>query len=121
GGGASSTAERSATGAGPREGRLRAAISHRLASLAEDLGDLAEARTQAEASLALWRELDDPEGTADALNLLGKLAIDARELDDARARFEDALQLLAAGDHPRRGRVLHNLGLLAARRGDAHE
>jgi predicted ATPase/class 3 adenylate cyclase len=122
-----------ATSAGPGAGlptppdaaedprRLRAGISHHLASLAEDMGDLAEARRQAEESLALRRELNDPQSIADGLNLLGRLAFQADEPDAARDRFEEALQLLPGGDHPRRGRVLHNLGLLAGHRGDADE
>jgi predicted ATPase/class 3 adenylate cyclase len=99
--------------------RLLAAISRDLASLAEDMGDLDEAREQAEASLAISERLGDREGVADALNLLGRVAVHAGDLDAARGRFEAALeQIPAADDHARRGVVMHNLANLLFRRGD---
>src|SRR5262249_28119388 len=63
--------------AGPNGDRraLRATLHYHAASLAEDRGDLAAAKKEATASLALRRELEDPSATADTLNLLGKLAI----------------------------------------------
>src|SRR5262249_54430244 len=100
---------------------LLAAIHHRLASLGQDRGDLAAAREHAEASLALWRELQDPTGTAEALNLLGLLSHDEGDADAAQRCFEEALSLLAGPDAARRGMVLNNLALLASHRGDAEE
>jgi predicted ATPase/class 3 adenylate cyclase len=109
----------SAAGAGPRARGLMAAISQDLASLAEDMGDLAEARRQAERSLALRSALNDPPGRGDALNLLGHIAMKEGDLAAAQNRFDDALQLLAEDDHIRRGVIMHNVADLAARRGDA--
>jgi tetratricopeptide (TPR) repeat protein len=96
-----------------------AAISQDLASLAEDMGDLAEARRQAERSLALRSALNDRPGRGDALNLLGHIAMKEEDLAAAQNRFDDALQLLAEDDHIRRGVIMHNVADLAARRGDA--
>jgi predicted ATPase/class 3 adenylate cyclase len=100
---------------------LLAAMHHRLASLGQDRGDLAAAREQAEASLALWRELQGPTGTAEALNLLGLLSRDEGDADAAQRCFEEALGLLAGPDAARRGMVLNNLALLASHRGDPEE
>jgi tetratricopeptide (TPR) repeat protein len=100
---------------------LPAALQHHRASLAQDLGDLAQARRLAEGSLALWRELNDAKGLAEALNLLGLIAKDEGDTAAAQHCFEEALRLLWNDDHARRGMVLNNLALLASRRGDVDE
>lgn len=97
---------------------LQAGILHRLGTIAHDLGDYTEARSQAEASLALRKQVGDPKGTAEALNLLGLLAMDQKDTEAAGAYLNDALALLADRDHSRRGRVLHNLARLTSRNGD---
>jgi predicted ATPase len=98
-----------------------AAIHCHLAGLAQDMGDLAEARRQAEASLGLHRELNDAQGTAEALNVLGLLVRDEGDVEAARRCFDDALTLLTDADHARRGMVLNNLASLAFRRGVVEE
>lgn len=102
----------------PNARTLQAEIGYHLASLAHDRGDLAEARKQAETSLALRRESNDPLGIAESLNLLGLLAMDEGNTDAAQQFLEDAFRLLPHNDHTRRGKVLHNLARLATRRGD---
>jgi predicted ATPase len=97
---------------------LQAAILHRLGTIAHDLGDYPEACRRAEASLGLRRQVGDPKGTAEALNLLGLLAMDQKDTAAAGVYLNDALALLAEGDHSRRGRVLHNLARLTSRNGD---
>jgi predicted ATPase/class 3 adenylate cyclase len=99
----------------------QAALGHHLASLAQDRGNLAEARARAEASRALRQELNDPPGLAESLNLLGLIALEEGDSDAAQTHFEEALRLLAADDHTQQGMVLHNLALLARRRGTVEE
>lgn len=97
---------------------LVAAIAYQQASLAHDMGDLPEARSKANACLVLRRELQERSGEADALNLLGLLALEAGDQTRARQLLEEALALLANNDHHRRGKALHNLAQLAAQRRD---
>jgi tetratricopeptide (TPR) repeat protein len=97
---------------------LQAAICYDLASLAEDMGDPGEARRQAEAALALRREMNDAPGTAEALNLLGLLVRSEGDLDAAQLCFDEALALLPDSDPARRGMLLTNLAGLAVRRGN---
>jgi predicted ATPase/DNA-binding SARP family transcriptional activator/DNA-binding CsgD family transcriptional regulator len=76
-----------------RPGRLRAALGWWVALFAYAAGDYAQARALGEASLAVWRALGDPEGTAQALSHLG---IYVRELGDyarAQALLEEGLAL----------------------------
>jgi len=105
---------------GQSEG-LRAGILHYLASIAHDEGNVTEAQAHAESSLALRRESNDAKGIAEALNLLGLLAMDRKDLVAADTFLGDALKMLAERDHGRRGRVLHNLARLASRKGDPEE
>jgi tetratricopeptide (TPR) repeat protein len=115
------TALNAAAQSGSETIRLRGLLSHHLAVLAHDMGDLTEARQQSEASLALYRSLDDRPGTAEALNLLGLFAMDAGDAETAEQRLQEALTLLAPDDFLRRGKVLHNLARLASRRGQAEQ
>jgi tetratricopeptide (TPR) repeat protein len=95
--------------------------------LAHTQGDYAAARAYLEESLAIRRELcrqgerDGPQGHADSLNLRGLLAIDEQEYEAAQKLLEEALSLLSDHDHLRRGKVLHNLALVASRRGSPEE
>lgn len=100
---------------------LQGAIGHYLASIAQDMGNLVEAWTLAETSLALYRRLNDQKGIADSLNLLGLIAIDEDNTDAAQQFLEDALKLITDNDHASRGIVLHNLARLASRRGNIEE
>ncbi len=79
-----------------------AALHHALACLAHDMGDLAEARQHAEISLTIFRELNDQNGIAEALNLLGVIALDEGHLDATQPHLEEALLLLDESDHARR-------------------
>jgi len=77
-----------------------------------------EGRARLEASLARWRTLGDPWGTAMGLNMLGDLERSQGMNDSAAARYEEALLLLREqelmGTVPS---LLHNLGHLALRAG----
>jgi tetratricopeptide (TPR) repeat protein len=69
-------------------------------------------------ALQFYRAHDDAMGIAETLTLLGILATEAKEWEEARALIEEALALRPAEDHHGRGRSLHNLAWLASRRDD---
>src|SRR5205809_397657 len=84
------------------------------------MGEPAEARRQAEASLALYRELDDPSGGAETLTNLGVLAHEAKEYPAARRLYLESLELhRRLGDRQGIAVTLNNLGELALDAGDA--
>ena len=97
---------------------LRAALSNDLARLTLDRGDYGAARLHAEAGLAIAKEIQAPEGSADSLNLLGILAMRAGEDAQAQALFEEALPLCPETAPKGRADALHNLAFLAERRSD---
>jgi predicted ATPase/class 3 adenylate cyclase len=97
---------------------LLAAMEYHRASLAHDRGDPVAALNHGEASLAFQRDLDNREGIAQALNLLGYLAIEAGDTDASKQHLGEALQLLTDQDHALRGMVLHNQALRASRCGN---
>lgn len=98
---------------------LRARISHYLATVSDDLGEIETAIRYAEQSLALRRELGEPRGIAEGLNLLGLLAMDPknpnRDAGRAQSILDEGLALLTDRDHLLRGMILHNLALVASR------
>ncbi|MGO8671069.1 MAG: tetratricopeptide repeat protein [Capsulimonadaceae bacterium] len=111
------------TGSGEREkDRERTAAAARMAFqtaiLLSDLGDSVEANRQAQASLELARRIDSSKDVADAVNLLGAFALNHGDAAEAELRFREALAMRDVTDWAGRGKSLHNLGLLATRRGD---
>jgi len=97
--------------------RALAAAGH----LATEEADIEGAGPLLDESLALWRELGDVEGIAEALNHQGNLARTRFEYDSARALLGEALSLREQAGHDRGIAVsLRNLGLLAALQRD-HE
>jgi predicted ATPase/DNA-binding CsgD family transcriptional regulator len=87
--------------------------------LACDQGDFAVARAFYEASLAIWRTLEDRAGIARVLDNLGNVARAQGDLVMARARFEEALLMARElGDTWRVANGLNNLGSLAFTQGD---
>jgi predicted ATPase/class 3 adenylate cyclase len=89
-----------------------AALRHCLASTLHDMAEYEEARRQAEAALAVRRELEDPAAVAETLNLLGLIAGDTEATEESRRLLEEARELLCDEDHARLGMVLHNLARL---------
>jgi tetratricopeptide (TPR) repeat protein len=79
------------------------------------MGEYEEARRQAEAALAIRRELQDRTAVAETLNLLGLIAVDSGDPEEARPLLEEARELLGDEDHARLGMVLHNLARLRMR------
>jgi predicted ATPase/class 3 adenylate cyclase len=100
---------------------LRAKLLHFLSGISLDMGDTGGAQALAERSLALYRELADPLGTAAGLNLVGYIAAEREEVETTRQLFEEALDLLPPQQHWRQAIVLHNLARLASRAAQPEE
>lgn len=98
--------------------RVRAELETAAASILDDSGDFARARAHAETALALRREDGEPAALAETLNVLGLIRQHEDNLDAAGACFQEALDLLDAGDALRRGKILHNLAYLHSAHGD---
>jgi tetratricopeptide (TPR) repeat protein len=92
--------------------------------LAHEQGDYGLAQACYEESLAIRRqrddqqEMSDPQGIAELLNLLGLLSSDQGDSARARQLFEESLSLVGERHAALRAKALHNLALLASRRGD---
>jgi predicted ATPase/transcriptional regulator with XRE-family HTH domain len=90
---------------------LHARALLKLGNLAIDLSEFSEARARYEASLAIWRELDEPRGVASCLTGLGLVAAHQGDHETALARHEESLRLWqAADDSPGVAMCLFNLG-----------
>jgi predicted ATPase len=101
------------------EPRVRADALHVAASLAWRVGSYSLAAERQQASLALFRELRDPHGVADATRGMG-IALDGeRRYAESLRLFEDAVSLLRElGDREPLASALLNLGVAHARHGD---
>jgi predicted ATPase/DNA-binding SARP family transcriptional activator len=75
------------------------------------LGDLGAARLPAEESAAIYRELGDQHGLAEALTLIGFTLVWQGEASLGQARLEEALAICrTAGDRWGEAQALHRLG-----------
>jgi tetratricopeptide (TPR) repeat protein len=80
------------------------------------LGEAAAAMRLTTESLAVWRQVGDRRGIAEALNLLGDLDVDRSELDAAQERYEGALALYRElEDRSGIAETLYNLADVALR------
>ncbi|HKP53638.1 MAG TPA: tetratricopeptide repeat protein [Chloroflexia bacterium] len=98
--------------------RVRAKALHGLGVLTANQGEHAQARNLMEEAVALYREVREPQGVADALNSLGLIAC---HQDDPHAQlyFEESLALQRAlGNNYGVAAVLHNLGMMAEDQGE---
>jgi predicted ATPase/class 3 adenylate cyclase/Tfp pilus assembly protein PilF len=87
--------------------------------LATEEADYRAASQLLQASLELWRDLDEPEGVAKTLNHLGNLARARFEHDAARSLLTEALGIRRQEGNLRGISVsLRNLGVLAAQQRD---
>src|SRR6267143_3679671 len=70
------------------------------------------------ASLAVWRELEDPAGEAAMLAMIGDLRQSRREFEEAEGTYLEALTLSRQlGDRRQVGELLNNVGVVDWRRG----
>jgi tetratricopeptide (TPR) repeat protein len=87
--------------------------------LAQAQEDDRQAEAHFDASLALYRALDQPRSLARVLNCLGELALDQSDSQQATALFAEGLALArAAGDQPSIALLLYRMGIVAAIQGD---
>ena len=100
-------------------GVLRARALGAAGTLARSQADLAPAHAFLQQSLALYRELDDREGTANTLNNLGNLAEQRGEPAHARALYTESLAVFRELDNPQGiADLLNNLGSVSNTQGD---
>lgn len=100
--------ELSAPDADPQQS---AACRYALASALYAIREYAEAQAPAQAALALYESLDDLPGQAEALNLLGIIAMEQGDLDEARNCHQHGLELCrTSGFRHGQARALCNLG-----------
>ncbi len=93
---------------------IRARAWHSAASLARSQDDRTQAVVFCERGLALYRDLDDPLGTAASLNLLGVLARSSGEIAQAVELCQESLSLFERiGDPSWMALLRCNLGVLA--------
>jgi len=98
---------------------LRAKALDASGALAHSQGDYAAARAFHEASLPLWRKVDNKQGIAGVLGSLGLVLKAEANLDEAAALMEEALGLWRElGDRTGIGMVLNNLSIVALERAD---
>ena len=101
------------------ERTLRRAICLRVAAvLTRSLGDLARARTYAEQSLTLRRELGDPQEIAHGLSALAVVAADEGRYLEAERLYEEAGALGRGSETHTRAMLTGSLADLAMRQGD---
>jgi predicted ATPase/class 3 adenylate cyclase len=101
----------------PSPSRARALAAASL--LAQRQGDYAASRALGEESLAIRRALNDREGIAATLNLLGSAAAQQGDFAGAQPLLEESLAIQRElGNRHGMANLLNNLGLIAAQQGD---
>jgi putative nucleotidyltransferase with HDIG domain len=101
------------------EHRTEAEALRRLAVVHHHRNEGTEAKELVEQSLAIARSLRDEVLAGEALNVLAGFAFESGAIDEARARYLEALDL-SGGAPAVRGRIEQNLGILANIQGN-HE
>ena len=99
----------------------RAFVLYRMAEQASS-SDINQSRQLSERSLALYRALGDPWGTAAALFQLGLALFDLGAYDEAKRRLQESLAICRSlGDRQGVALALWGLGLVLAKTGDLAE
>ena len=97
----------------------RARALHAAGKLARERGQYQDAAELTQASLRLFRELDDRAGTALALNTLANVAGDCGRHAEALAQYEESLAIRRdLGDQAGEALALHNLAAITRAMGD---
>ncbi len=109
-----SVLSRNTTGAS----RARARAAHGAGALAYVQTDLAPALQRLNESAALWRDVEDPQGLADALTSAGGVYADLGEYAQAIAAHQEALALRRATGGPGLARPLNNLANVLRHQGE---
>jgi predicted ATPase/DNA-binding SARP family transcriptional activator/class 3 adenylate cyclase len=104
----------------PAENRLtRARVLYGAGMLAYAQGDYEAARSLYEASLRIFKELEDRQSTATTLTQLGAVTLYQRDYQAARALYEESLAIFEwLGDQPSIAASLTHLGFIALRESD---
>jgi non-specific serine/threonine protein kinase len=111
--------ERGLAGDGAVSPAVRARALNEAGRLALQLGDLARARTLAEAGAAVHREVGDDRGRARSLRLLGDVAGEQGDDDRARDYYEEALGIARlTGNEASAAAILRSMGATAFQNGD---
>jgi predicted ATPase/class 3 adenylate cyclase/Tfp pilus assembly protein PilF len=99
---------------------VRARVLRCLGVLAKSQGDFERGVPLLEDALALYRDLEDPEGTGMVLRNLGLFAIEQGKFERARTLVEEAVEIAQAlGDRLRTAQGLFQIGQLEAQQ-DRH-
>ena len=99
-----------------------ASTLHELGMLAQDQGELAEARKLYDRSLKIKQEFNDKPGIAATLHQLGMLAQDRGDYQEARQHYGDSLTISRRlNNQPNIARTLHEMGRLAQAQRDYAE
>ncbi|MBL8132257.1 MAG: tetratricopeptide repeat protein [Anaerolineae bacterium] len=116
---AAATAYEAAAPAAEGDPALRAELLNGMARVHWHRSEYDAAQQKAHESLALRRALQDREGAARALNLLGVVASRQGRYADAVASYQESLAVFREIDSPiGMSTALNNLGLIAFRQGD---
>lgn len=92
---------------------------HLLGMLAQDQGDVEEARRLYNESLEINTKLDEQKGIAGTLHQLAMLARDKGEVEEARRLYNESLEInTKLGEQKGIAHTLHELGLLAQDQGE---
>jgi putative nucleotidyltransferase with HDIG domain len=102
------------------EPSVEAEALRRLAVLHHHRNERDIARELSNRSYAIAREIGDQVLAAEALNVLACFAFESGAMEEARARYQEALEL-GGTDPGLRGRIEQNLGILANVQGDHAE
>ena len=102
-----------------KEEKERAAMIHNLANLKADQGDVKDAITLYQESLAIKEQIGNVQGKAATLHELARLKANQGDVEDAIKLYQESLDITEQiGDVKTKADTLHNLAGLKANQGD---